>query len=1129
MDKPEFHREFRLGLVVYGGVSLAVYMNGVCREFYNAVRGRGIYKLIKALTDSDIVVDIISGTSAGGINGVLLSYALTNSSKSDPFEFEDFASVWRDSGDINGLLRKVKSSGDVNSILDGEGYYQEQLAGAFQSVWEKSLAKKDKPKDDWFSPFEELDLFVTGTDVIGKVERYFDNTGKVIEVNDHHTVFRLKHRQEDPYKNPFKPNLSKIPQKSLAKLCRITSCFPVAFPVVTVRLDSPSQDIDAKLVEWGQLKARDLPPEKDTEDGYQLHFVDGGVLDNRPFSYTIQEIYYRKAYRPVDRKLFYIDPSPDKFLDSPSFQKMAKPNIWESAIDSLVSLPRYESIAGDLAEIRNKNDKVRRYKFLRATAESIAEKKLLEDAQQTSPAIDPENHPEHPNGLPSDEEIYLRCRLVGLRDRVLPLLVGFKQVTNSDTENPLNKDRLEKIAELLTSYFSDQEKQKARENFLHKTGKEIINIDIEYALRKQFYILEKIIQYMEEEKYITCHQPLENLARYLNRLLDLLEVIQVALDLMLTQKQVCKTFNLFIQQAESNDIDTQKKARAEIYFFLLRLHRFLLDEDGLSSLDNGLFFKNLPSSLPNNIDNQPNHWLSSTRVTEVFDELKERAAQLNDLSKLDREQEDSIWQEKYKFVQGSKNDSDRYCSILKRIEETSLNLILQLKNSAQGKQPLQKVAEKIETNYRCFRYIDQQVYPFEYLADIKTKDLIQIARISPDDAQRGFGYKKKLEERLAGIQLGAFGGFFKKSWRSNDILWGRLDGLNRLVDCLLTPETVQNFRKFIDRQIAINSTPVEDYISQLVTAAFPQISPEDKNAFQDDLKQLYDGSLSRQDFQKFLNKLVEVGQLSILQTDLKNVFNDAIAEQFTWNQQLLAPPPKKKTTPTTNETNQPPIFSAIDGYFDRVVTPFNTQSLAKSSLQEILDDPDKTKDYFKNKYRVGSERIKKDIPPLILDKLLARSGLVVRNILLSKPTGGVLSKSVTFQFVNRLLQTFYVWVEANDPSTSFVPKVLRPLLSWIGVIALVVGTAFVVSQIPLIFLIAIITLLIAQLVYSVIGPNKWIQRSFKTIALVLVLVILASPLVGLPLPHRGAIALKRLFSDRCPLIETPWTVRDCQR
>ena len=53
-------------------------MNGVANEFFNAVKGRGPYRLLKALTDSDIVVDIVSGTSAGGINGVLLSYALSN-------------------------------------------------------------------------------------------------------------------------------------------------------------------------------------------------------------------------------------------------------------------------------------------------------------------------------------------------------------------------------------------------------------------------------------------------------------------------------------------------------------------------------------------------------------------------------------------------------------------------------------------------------------------------------------------------------------------------------------------------------------------------------------------------------------------------------------------------------------------------------------------------------------------------------------------------------------------------------------------------------------------------------------------------------------------------------------------
>ncbi len=71
-------REVRFGLVLYGGVSLAVYINGVTRELSRLVRGNGLYKLIKWLTDSELTVDIISGTSAGGINGIFLAYALAN-------------------------------------------------------------------------------------------------------------------------------------------------------------------------------------------------------------------------------------------------------------------------------------------------------------------------------------------------------------------------------------------------------------------------------------------------------------------------------------------------------------------------------------------------------------------------------------------------------------------------------------------------------------------------------------------------------------------------------------------------------------------------------------------------------------------------------------------------------------------------------------------------------------------------------------------------------------------------------------------------------------------------------------------------------------------------------------------
>ena len=91
----EKSREVRLGLVMYGGVSLAIYINGVAYEFFRAVRGRGVYRLIKALTDSDIVVDVMSGTSAGGINGIMLGYALCNQR-----DFADSATLWRMHGGL---------------------------------------------------------------------------------------------------------------------------------------------------------------------------------------------------------------------------------------------------------------------------------------------------------------------------------------------------------------------------------------------------------------------------------------------------------------------------------------------------------------------------------------------------------------------------------------------------------------------------------------------------------------------------------------------------------------------------------------------------------------------------------------------------------------------------------------------------------------------------------------------------------------------------------------------------------------------------------------------------------------------------------------------------------------------
>jgi patatin-related protein len=237
-----------------------------------------VYDLVKAIADTEIVVDIMSGTSAGGINGVFLAYALANGK-----DFRRAATLWRDKGDIMALLRKP-SDEEVNSVLDSEGYYQRELEGAFREM-------DDHPYGDP-SYESEIDLFVTGTDVHGRVFTEFDDEGHPIDVKDHRAVFMLSYRQGR--KNEFSPDNV----VALAKLCRLTSSFPVAFEPVhvshpTKSLKKPSAadaQVDEKLRIWGKL----------THDAY---FLDGGLLDNKPFSYTLNAIFGRVAERDVDRML----------------------------------------------------------------------------------------------------------------------------------------------------------------------------------------------------------------------------------------------------------------------------------------------------------------------------------------------------------------------------------------------------------------------------------------------------------------------------------------------------------------------------------------------------------------------------------------------------------------------------------------------------------------------------------------------------------------------------------------------------------------------------------------------------------------------------------------------------------
>ena len=160
----------------------------------------------------------------------------------------------------------------------------------------------------------------------------------------HRTVFWLKHRKGR--KEPFSPhadeedkptNIEQPSHAALARLARITSCFPGAFAPVVVGAKDP---VDRRLRRWGAVKS---PGER--------VYIDGGVLDNKPFSSTLEAIYSRLADRPVARWLVYVEPDPERFKEEPEMREI--PSIVRTALDSLTAIPGYESIADDLRQLRH--------------------------------------------------------------------------------------------------------------------------------------------------------------------------------------------------------------------------------------------------------------------------------------------------------------------------------------------------------------------------------------------------------------------------------------------------------------------------------------------------------------------------------------------------------------------------------------------------------------------------------------------------------------------------------------------------------------------------------------------------------------------------------------------------------
>ncbi|MBA4355392.1 MAG: DUF3376 domain-containing protein, partial [Novosphingobium sp.] len=400
---PMRQKELRTALVCYGGISLAVYMHGVTKELWHATRAsrafhcpqndgvagvEAIYlRLFEeiALTRDlrlRLLPDIISGASAGGINGVFLAQAIATGQSLEPL-----TAMWLERADIDVLLDPdakpwsqfakfwaqplvwfvLKRPGNVVSSTvapQTRSEVRRKVSRLIRARWfappfsgigfsrmiaDALEAMAATPEGDPLLPDgHPIDLLVTATDFNGHLEE--------IRLNSPPTVVESEHRLSIAFRHTASRgglrDLAALPELVLA--ARSTASFPGAFPPLLV------EEIDQLVQERGTIwRGRDrfleriMPSHWKRGDIGSVALVDGAVLVNRPFAQAIGVLRDRPARREVDRRFVYIDPSPDHMRIAPKGGRTV--GFFSAIFGSLSSIPREQPIRDNLEALERQS------------------------------------------------------------------------------------------------------------------------------------------------------------------------------------------------------------------------------------------------------------------------------------------------------------------------------------------------------------------------------------------------------------------------------------------------------------------------------------------------------------------------------------------------------------------------------------------------------------------------------------------------------------------------------------------------------------------------------------------------------------------------------------------------------
>ncbi len=768
-------KELRLALVFFGGVSLAIYMHGISKEILKLVRASSAlhaitdrsvrvrtqaadvfdpddpefdteavyFDLLREIgrkIDLRVIVDIVAGASAGGINGVMLARALSHN-----LSFGKLRDLWLDDADVSELLAAERRATTWSKWFLKPLIWGVRQMGVLQSIQDLEVRSKVSlfVRSRWFKPpfdgsrmtelmldglqgmaplkrtsspsllptNQYLELFVTVTDFYGYQQLIQIHDPPFIREREHRHIMRFSCRHWPS--GAIESDFDQENAPSLAFAARATSAFPGAFPPASIG------EVDRLLARRGLgWTTRATFLQKNFALYYQAgmdplatSFIDGSVLNNKPFSEAIRSIKGRPAYREVDRRLVYIDPDPRR---TPPPLTGRTPGFFETLKNALSDIPRNEPIADELEWVGANNARVRRMKaiidgarpqiaqlVMDITPAANGEPFTIAEIQSWRKAVNV--HVAESAGFAY--EGYVRLKLlsaIAFVSRSIGELCGLE-------ERSLGATAIAAVMEVWAQ----------REGIVYGGGEvRVMHRDAQGAAQD----FPRWIRFLLEFDVEFRKRRLGFLIQGQNRLYQILDVDGL-------DSEVAKLIN---------------KLKRKFYQCLDALRRCEHPESfsaGTRSLANSLF-----GTLP----------------------TREEAGDMNQYAR--------------NFVQHRGDELNRLIDAL--AAEVDLNAatddVDKLLSGMDQSVWKPQIRREVLTNYLGFPFWDLLTFSVTSWRDAGEFNEVRVDRISPEDSSMSRTADGRIG--LKGTELAHFGAFFSRAYRENDYLIGRLNAVERLID-----------------------------------------------------------------------------------------------------------------------------------------------------------------------------------------------------------------------------------------------------------------------------------------------------------------------------------------------------------